>query len=204
MRSTLLRTAAVASAGLLLCGCARHQLAVHHHEAPGRGLSGAVSPPTSSPAPSVPSTEAAARPALGPVASWLLSERAFYRAGQLGEPDYGPLVSSFAPSSPALESIVSFLITLEVAGVVAPSSYRLGAGRLLFEDGHEATVTGCSYDTGSRYRSSRLPAPASLGGGAGFTAYQVRLLLRGGRWLVWSIASRAVSSDREPGPCEGF
>lgn len=192
------------AAGLLLAGCSgsppgEADPVVVHSSRPS-------APPSTSLPPASPTTlETTLAPsAAGPVAAWLSSERAFYRAGQLGEPDYPPLLASFATSSPALRGVVSFLSALQAAGVAAPSHYRLRATRLLDETPQSARLTGCSYDSGAVYRSSGRAAPASLGGGAGLTSYRVKLLWTGGRWLVWSAIPAAVSSSALPGPCHGF
>lgn len=140
----------------------------------------------------------------GPVASWVTSERDFYRAALLGQPDYKPLLASFAPGSPAAEEVVSYLTALHEAGVVGPEHYRVGGGRLVKERDGRAEVTGCAFDTGSRYSSTGASAPAALGGGAGLTSYSVTLEFIGGRWLVWSAHPHAVSSDQTSGPCQGF
>ncbi len=197
--------AALLLAGLLLAGCLNQAAKPATRPRPGPSSSsaraGSGQPPSSSSTLVV--TTSPAKTTGSPVAAWLASERAFYRAGQSGSPDYPPLLSSFAPSSPALKSVVSFLTALRAAGVVAPSSYRLGDGRLLSEAAGRAVVTGCAFDTGSIYRTTRQPAPAALGGGAGFTAYRVTLLLRSRRWLVWSVFATS-SSSKGAGPCENF
>ena len=134
----------------------------------------------------------------------MASERAFYSAGRLGEPDFGPLISSFAPGSPALAPTVAFLTSLSQAGVVAPASYRAGNVRIPTASASSAVLTGCTYDTGSVYRSSDAPAPAGLGGGASYTASLVVLHRVGGRWLVWSDQTSTPTSSKEDGPCHGF
>lgn len=196
-------TPALVLAALLLAGClgqgARPAARARHALPPPRSPERQPAPPSST---LVADTPPGAAPD-GPVSAWLASERAFYAAGAAGSPDYPPLLSSFAPASPALKSVVSFLTALRAAGVVAPSSYRVGEGRLVAEAGGRAVVTGCAFDTGSLYRATSEPAPPALGGGAGFTAYRVTLLLRSRRWLVWSVLATSASSG-EPGPCEGF
>lgn len=136
--------------------------------------------------------------------AWLASERAYYVAGRLGQPDYGPLISSLAPGSPLVADIVSFLTVLHDAGVIAPSSYRIGNIRLTSVKAAVATLDGCTYDTGSIYRSSGAAAPVALGGGASLTASHVTLHRVGSRWLVWSDISSTASSAKEIGPCHGF
>lgn len=170
----------------------------------------AVSPPSPTVARPPGSDPVARRPARttaepdGPGKAWQSSERAFYRAGRLGEPDYAPLISSFAPGAPALEPTISFLSAIAAAGVVAPSRFRIGNVDITSSSGSEAELTGCTYDTGSVYRSSGESAPLNLGGGAGFTASQVVLHLVGGRWLVWSDQTSSVASPDAEGPCHGF
>ena len=133
-----------------------------------------------------------------------LRERAFYAAGRLGRPDYAPLTESFAPGSPALAQTTDWLMALSDAGVIAPTSYRVGNARVTTMTATTAVLTGCTYDTGSIYRSSGAPAPAGLGGGAGLTASIVTLHRVAGRWLVWSDQTSTPSSSKENGPCQGF
>jgi hypothetical protein len=189
--------------GLGLAGCASQPAAPAAQ--PG-GLQSSL-PPGSSVATTLSSSSLAPTSSLagpGPVASWLASERAFYRAAILGEPSYGPLLASFVPGSPAADEVVSYLTALSQAGVVGPAHYRVGNGRLVMEKDARAEVKGCAFDTGSRYRASQAGAPAALGGGAGLTSYSVTLELVGNHWLVWSSRPRAVSSNESPGPCQGF
>lgn len=186
-----------------LAGCAGCQ------SAPGRP---ADSPPRHSKEPRQAATTAAlppattslvaARQAVGAV--WLRSEAAFYRAGQLGAPDYAPLLATFAPGAPALAGTVSYLSSLATVGLRAPAHYRIGAVRVSALTATRASLTACSYDTGSRYAGTGEPAPPTLGGGAGYTGYLVTEHLVGGRWLVWSARSFAVRSPTEAGPCRGF
>ncbi len=136
--------------------------------------------------------------------AWVTSERAFYEAGRLSQPDYPPLVASFAPGSPALSRTVSFLTVLDQAGVVAPSVYRIGNAHVWSVAGGVARLTGCTYDTGSVYRSSGAPAPAGFGGGASLTASTAVLHEVAGRWLVWSDQTSTPSSSKEIGPCRGY
>ncbi len=117
---------------------------------------------------------------------------------------YGPLVESFVPGSLALEQTEAWLGALSGAGVVAPATFRVGNVKVTSLAGLIAVVKGCMYDTGSVYRSTGAPAPAALGGGAGLTASIAVLHDIGGRWLVWSDQTSAVSSSKEEGPCHGF
>ncbi|MGH9296815.1 MAG: hypothetical protein ACRDZP_02420, partial [Acidimicrobiales bacterium] len=136
--------------------------------------------------------------------SWVASQGAFYRAGQLGNPEYAPLLKTIAPGSPVLSHTIGWLTALETAGVVAPSKYRIGNVHVRSISGSTAVLTGCTFDTGSIVRATRSPAPASLGGGASYTASVAILHRIGGSWLVWSDASSTVMSPTSEGPCHGF
>jgi hypothetical protein len=137
-------------------------------------------------------------------AAFVASMRAFYAAGRLGEPGYRALVSSFVDGSPALEQTEAWLQALVDAGAMAPSTYRIGDVRVTSISSSRATLFGCAYDTGSVYRSSGLPAPPYLGGGAGLTASVAVLDRVRGRWLVWSDQTSTPSSSKEEGPCRGY
>ena len=159
----------------------------------------------SAPASSAPTTGCAASGSRAAAElAWAESERAFYAAGRLSEPEYPALIASFAPGSPALGRTVAWLIALGDAGVIAPQTYRVGGERVTRLTGSTAWLTGCTYDTGSVYRSTGAPAPGDLGGGASLTASVAVLRHVAGRWLVWSDQTSTPSSSEENGPCHGF
>jgi hypothetical protein len=136
--------------------------------------------------------------------AWIDSEEAFYAAGRLGDPEYAPLVSSFAAGSPGEARTVAWLSALMAAGVEAPEHYRVGNTNVYAVTPDSARLSGCTYDSGSVYRSSGTPAPAALGGGAGYTASEAVLREISGHWLVWSNQTLNVASAEESGPCHGF
>ncbi len=189
---------------VFLAGCAR---GIKEAASGGRGVpttrAGVGSRATSTP-PTAVHRRSPESPARQVAAAWLGSVRAFYLAGEREDPTYRPLVSSFVGGSPALEQTLSWLTLLEDAGVVAPGRFRVGAVHLVHLGASRATLTGCSWDTGSVYKATGAPAPASLGGGAGLTA-SVAVLRRVDRtWLVWSDRTSPVSSPSTKGPCHGF
>lgn len=100
--------------------------------------------------------------------------------------------------------VVGWLTALQVAGVVAPPTYRIGAVRVVRASAATVTLAGCTYDSGSIYRSTGAPAPTALGGGAGYTASTAVVHLVGERWLVWADQSSTVASNTVAGPCKGF
>ncbi|MGO9198171.1 MAG: hypothetical protein ACLQK4_13715 [Acidimicrobiales bacterium] len=182
------------SLSCVLTGCARSSQGSRPHERARPVIEFPAPVPTVEPPSTTGEVEAA----------WVGSERAFYAAGRLGRPDYAPLTESFAPGSPALAQTTDWLMALSDAGVIAPTSYRVGNARVTTMTATTAVLTGCTYDTGSIYRSSGAPAPAGLGGGAGLTASIVTLHRVAGRWLVWSDQTSTPSSSKENGPCQGF
>ncbi|MHB1988674.1 MAG: hypothetical protein ACYCSF_11935 [Acidimicrobiales bacterium] len=213
----LYRLASLAAVGMSLgaCAAARSEPAKFYVRPqsfePGATGSSAARPDVARRVPSRPVDRARAGRVVQAVSSpsavaeaWVSSEEAFYRAGRLGDPEYAPLISSFASSSPVLAHVVSWLTALYDAGVVAPFSYRLGNVHVTRITTRTATLTGCAYDAGSTYRVSGAPAPPGLGGGAGLTASVVTLRRAAGRWLVWSAESSSPTSPKEKGPCHGF
>ncbi|HET9091124.1 MAG TPA: hypothetical protein VFN50_01860 [Acidimicrobiales bacterium] len=203
-RLPLARLLLVLAAAVLLTSCAR---SIKEAGAGGRGVptrpAGSRPPATSAP-PTTARHRAPESPAHQVAAAWVRSVRAFYLAGEREDPTYRPLVSSFVEGSPALEQTLSWLTMLEDAGVVAPGRFRVGAVHLVRLGASSATLTGCTWDTGSVYRATGAPAPVSLGGGAGLTS-SVAVLRRVDRtWLVWSDRTSSVSSPSTKGPCHGF
>jgi hypothetical protein len=136
--------------------------------------------------------------------AWATSKTAFYRAALLGNPEYPPLLATLAPGGPVEVHSIAYLTGLASAGVRGPPTWRVGNGHVVSITAARARVEGCLFDTGSVWRSTGQPAPASLGGGAGLTASDATLVLEGGTWLVLTDDVSAVSSSKEPGPCHGF
>ncbi len=136
--------------------------------------------------------------------AWTASKLAFYEAARLDNPWYRPFLASLVGGGPVFRSAIAFLSGMVSAGVRGPSSFRVGDARVVALSAMRATVQGCLYDTGSVFRASGAEAPASLGGGAGWTASHATLLLVAGRWLVLSDLVSGVASPRESGPCHGF
>ncbi|MGO9557978.1 MAG: hypothetical protein ACLPQS_09800 [Acidimicrobiales bacterium] len=212
-RGVLLRTAALAAlTGLLSCAlasCANSpRVGGPHRTSPPAGRTSSPSSTTagvaSSPTTLAPISSRTGSSGTAAEAAWVQSERAFYEAGRLGEPEYPPLLASFAHGSPALGRTVAWLIALRDAGVIAPATYRVGNARVTRVTAKTAWLSGCTYDTGSVYRSTGAEAPVNLGGGASFTASVAVLRLVGGRWLVWSDQTSTPSSPEENGPCHGY
>lgn len=159
-----------------------------------RTTTSSTPPPTTTP---VSSKQAVA-------AAWEAEVNAFYMAGELGEPAYAPLLRSWVRGGPVALHAAGFLQAQAAAGVIGPSTWRIGNIRVVALSGQVAQVKGCSYDPGSHYKSSGAVAPTDLGGGAGFTAYETTLDLIANRWLVDSSVTSSPSSSTVPGPCQGF
>jgi hypothetical protein len=136
--------------------------------------------------------------------AWASAKTAFYRAALLGVPQYAPLLDTLVPGGPVEVHSIAYLSALVTAGVRGPLTWRVGNGRVVSLTAGRARVEGCLFDTGSVWKSTGKPAPASLGGGAGLTASDATLVLERGRWLVLTDDVSAVSSPKEPGPCRGF
>ena len=145
-----------------------------------------------------------AAPAAAAAAAWRAEATAYYRASADDDPSSPALTHRLVAGSPAAEQVAAFLTAQASSGVVGPATWQLGAARVVRLAAGEATVTGCSYDTGSRLRSSGAAAPASLGGGAGLTAYVAELREVGPTWLVDRSVTSAAASRSVPGPCHGF
>jgi hypothetical protein len=174
--------------------------AAHRHPR----MAGSSHPGSGRPAKKPPAGATSAGERAAVAASWVASVRAFYVAGRIGDPSYPRLISSFVPGSPALEQTEAWLTAIVGAGVMAPADYRVGDVHVTWLAGSRATLTGCSFDTGSVYRSSGVAAPSALGGGAGLTASVASLREVDGRWLVWSDQTSAPASSKEEGPCHGY
>jgi len=136
--------------------------------------------------------------------AWLAEQAAFYRASESEEPSYEPFLERLVRFGPVYDHALSYLSAQADAGVVGPSTWRVGSATVVSISGNRAILTGCAYDPGSHYRSSDRAAPLSLGGGAGLTASYVTLERIGGRWLVYSSADSSPRSAAVPGPCRGF
>jgi len=136
--------------------------------------------------------------------AWASSKTAFYKAALLGDPQYAPLLDTLVPGGPVELHSIAYLSGLVTEGVRGPPTWHVGDGRVVSVTVTRARVDGCLYDTGSVWKSTGTPAPASLGGGAGLTASDATLVFEGGRWLVLDDDVSAVSSPKERGPCHGF
>lgn len=153
---------------------------------------------TSSPAMSLTAREVAVETA------WANSKTAFYRAALLGDPEYPPLLATLVPGGPVEVHSIAYLTGLASAGIRGPPTWRVGNGHVVNVTATRARVEGCLFDTGSVWKSTGRPAPASLGGGAGLAASDATLVFEGEKWLVLADDVSAVSSAKELGPCHGF
>lgn len=136
--------------------------------------------------------------------AWANSKVAFYEAAHNDDPQYPPLLATLVPGGPVYVHSIAYLSALASAGVRGPPNWRVGHEHVVSIGGRRARVEGCLFDSGSRWKATGAPAPASLGGGAGLTASDATLELEGGKWLVLTDHVSAVSSPKEPGPCHGF
>ena len=136
--------------------------------------------------------------------AWANSKGAYYRAALTGNPRYPPLLATLVRGGPVYVHTIAYLSALVSMGVRGPPRWRIGNEHVVSIGAGQARLEGCLFDTGSVWRSTGVPAPPSLGGGAGLTASDATLVLEGGRWLVLSDEVSAVSSPKEPGPCHGF
>lgn len=130
--------------------------------------------------------------------------QAFYEASAHPGSPLGPLAHRLAPGSPAADDVEGFLAAQAAEHVAGPASWRLGDVRVVRLDGRLAEVTACTYDAGSHDLAGGGPAPVSLGGGAGLTAYDSELIEVGTTWLVERTATSTPASSRALGPCHGF
>lgn len=135
--------------------------------------------------------------------AWAASKVAFYRAAQIGNPEYPALLATLVPGGPVEVHSIAYLTALASAGVRGPPTWRIGNARVVSITATRARVAGCLFDTGSVWKSTGAPAPASLGGGAGLTVSDATLELEGGTWRVLTD-DVAVASPKEAGPCHGF
>jgi len=136
--------------------------------------------------------------------AWANAKNAFYRAAFTDDPRAPSLLATLVRGGPVYVHSIAYLSALASAGVRGPPTWRIGNERVVHLTATRARVEGCLFDRGSVWRSTGAPAPASLGGGAGFTASDATLVLEGGRWLVLADHVTAVATPKEPGPCHGF
>ncbi len=136
--------------------------------------------------------------------AWSLSKLEFYEAALRDEPGYPPYLATLVPGGPVYTHSLAYLEALAADGLQGPARWRIGDAVVVSLQRDTARVEGCLWDAGSVFRSSGLSAPASLGGGAGFTSSDAVLVLRGGKWRVLEDAVSAVGSGKEAGPCHGF
>lgn len=156
-------------------------------------------PPSTHP---LPGSQASLR--LAVTRAWARSKDEFYEAALRDQPEYQPFLATLVPGGPVYTHSIAYLSTLASEGVAGPSRWRVGNAFVVSLGKRVARVEGCLWDAGSIWESSRLPAPASFGGGPGFTASDALLVLRGGTWLVLDDAVVSVRSVKEAGPCHGF
>jgi hypothetical protein len=136
--------------------------------------------------------------------AWLASINDFYLASELGSPNFSSLDATLLPGSPEFSQEIAFISAQVASGVVGPSTWRIGHVAVVTLVGNVAVVTACSYDPGSHFRSTGRPAPASLGGGAGLTAYVSHLEDVAGRWLLYVTDASEPLPTSKAGPCFGF
>ena len=139
------------------------------------------------------------------LSAWRAEMDAFYAASARGDVSSRELLGlGVVSGSPEDEQMVSYLSAQGASGVVGTSSWRFGNMRVVSLGSSKAVVTACSYDTGSHLRSSGLPAPASLGGGAGFSAYSSEMVETGGAWRLDRSVTSPVANASSAGPCHRF
>jgi hypothetical protein len=136
--------------------------------------------------------------------AWANSKTQFYEAALHDEPEYRAFLSTLVAGGPVYTHSIAYLSGLATEGLVGPKSWRLGNEGVVSLTATRARVDGCLWDTGSVWKASHQPAPASLGGGSGFAASHALLVLEHGRWLVLQDSVTAVTSNKEAGPCHGF
>ena len=138
-------------------------------------------------------------------ADWENSIQLYYQAGAAGNLNLTALDRTLVPDGPELKQETAFLGVQVGEGIIGPSTWRIGNARVVgYNKSGTAVVEGCSWDPGSHFLSTGAEAPASLGGGAGYTAFVSDMDLSGGRWLLDSTQVSAPTSTKEAGPCEGF
>jgi hypothetical protein len=128
---------------------------------------------------------------------------AFYEAALAGNPQDPALLDTLAAGGPVYTHSIGYLTGLVTQGAIGPARWRVGNAETLSMTATRATVSGCSWDPGSRMKRSGAPAPPALGGGAGYTATRAVLVRQGGRWRVLQAATTQVV-PAEAGPCHGF
>ncbi|MFZ0172584.1 MAG: hypothetical protein WAL04_12945 [Acidimicrobiales bacterium] len=136
--------------------------------------------------------------------AWAESKESFYQAALVGNPHAPSLLATLVRGGPVYVHSIAYLSALASAGVRGPPKWRIGNEHVVSISATRARVEGCLFDTGSVWKVTGAPAPASLGGGPGLTASDATLLLVRGRWLVLADHVSAVRSPKEPGPCHGF
>lgn len=166
-----------------------------------------VAPPTSArttTSSTPPPTTAPVRSKQAVAAAWEASFNAFYEAAENDDPNSPTLLATLYPDSPEFRQESGFLGSIALAGVVGPSSWRIGNVLVLSMARTQALVSACSYDAGTHYRSTGAEAPSDLGGGAGLTAYRTTLRRQGTTWLVYQTNVTFPKATTETGPCHGF
>ncbi len=136
--------------------------------------------------------------------AWESGLVAFYEASERDDPTYPPFVNSVVRGSQQQIEAGAFILSQGTAGVVGPSTWRIGDAKVVSLHGTTATVNGCSYDPGSHYKAGVGTPPTSLGGGAGYTAYVTTMRLVDGRWKADDTVTSSPTSTQEAGPCHGF
>ena len=144
-----------------------------------------------------------ARPevAASALGAWRSEMEVFYAASRHGAGWSRRLGLGVVAGSPEDEAMTSFLSAQAASGVVGPSRWRIGSGRVVSLGRARAVVAGCSYDTGSRFRSGPLAAPGDLGGGAAVTAYLSSMTEVRGSWRLERTVTSDLAGGVWPGAC---
>ncbi len=171
--------------------------AAHSRRSSTSAASRVVGVPRSSPRSPALEAQAVAR-------AWTASEEGFYAAALADDPTLPAYVRWLVPNGPVYQHAIAFLTSLAVEGLVGPAHWRVGNVHVLSVGHRFARLEACSWDPGSLFKASGHPAPASLGGGASYTAYRSVLLYERGRWLVWQTATATVQNLNEESPCIHF
>jgi hypothetical protein len=138
-------------------------------------------------------------------ADWLASVEAFYVASEHSDPEWPAMLATVVRGSPQESQVTGFIGAQVAAGIVGPSTWRIGKVQVMdMGAGEVAIVEGCSWDPGAHYAVGGAAAPVDLGGGAGYTAYDTTMNLVGGRWAVYSTTVEELDSNAGAGPCDGF
>jgi hypothetical protein len=136
--------------------------------------------------------------------AWIAAVDAFYLASSKDDARSPGLVATLAPAGPDYTQETTYIAAQSVSGVAGPSTWQVGGVVVESLTASRAMVSGCSFDRGSHYRSSGLPAPPSLGGSPGLTGYLATMEQVNGRWLLFATQVSAPANTQEAGPCHDF